>query len=377
MLTPAEPRRPPVRLTGMRATRAVTAAAVACVAAVSACTTTTTTTTTSQPPPAIVPTGAALSAAGAMPSYYVVVTGLDVVVRASGDGRVTGSVRVPGVPGNARFDVTVEAFGGADDRHFVLLVSRGGDLPGVSDVTVYLLTVSSAGRPGRLRQLNFDNKSEPVIGAALSPDGTMLALSLAWEFLPPVYGQVVLLNVQTGTMRTWTARAAPGYWPGVPAWAGDGQVLVPWWHGTSQGMNPAGITGVRELDIAAPGRSLLGAPLVTFAVPVTGLESAMIAPGGGDVIVSSCRAGHHTATARVSELSTSDGRLVQVLRTQTARFRNDADAEDAVFAECQVLSVAGAADVLVQAFALGRIDNGTFTALPGTSPDVLPVSAAW
>jgi hypothetical protein len=43
-----------------------------------------------------------------------------------------------------------------------------------------------------------------------------------------------------------------------------------------------------------------------------------------------------------------------------------------------VLAVAGDGDhVLVQAFAFGRIDNGVFTSLPGTTPRVLPVSAAW
>jgi hypothetical protein len=43
-----------------------------------------------------------------------------------------------------------------------------------------------------------------------------------------------------------------------------------------------------------------------------------------------------------------------------------------------VLSVAGGGDqVLVQAFGFGRIDNGVFTSLPGTTPRVLPVSAAW
>jgi hypothetical protein len=104
----------------------------------------------------------------------------------------------------------------------------------------------------------------------------------------------------------------------------------------------------------------------------------MIAPGGGDVITSSCRAGHHTATARVAELSAASGRLVRVLRTQTARFGNDADAQDAISSACQVLAVAGDGDhVLVRAFAFGRIDNGVFTSLPGTSPGVLPVFATW
>ena len=43
-----------------------------------------------------------------------------------------------------------------------------------------------------------------------------------------------------------------------------------------------------------------------------------------------------------------------------------------------MLSVAGGGDhVLVQAFTFGRIDNGVFTLLPGTTSRVLPVSAAW
>jgi hypothetical protein len=45
---------------------------------------------------------------------------------------------------------------------------------------------------------------------------------------------------------------------------------------------------------------------------------------------------------------------------------------------CQELSVAGDGDqLLVQAFGFGRIDNGVFTSLPGTTPRVLPVAAAW
>lgn len=365
-----------MRLIDVRAFRAVTVAAVVCVTALSACTTTT---TTSQRSPASVPTGAARPAGNAMPRYYVVVAGLKVVVRASGDGHVTGSAPIPvASPGNVHAYVTAEVFGGLDDQHFVIVASRYGDLPGVAAVTLFLLTVSATGRPAGLRQLNFDDSRDlPVIGAALSPDGKMVALSLAYEFLPPVYASVEVFNVVTGATRTWTARAAPGYWAGDPAWVGDGTVVVPWWHDVGQGMIPAEVTGVRELDIAAPGGSLLGAPLVSFLAPAQGLESALITPGGGDVIASSCQSGHHTATAQVIELYPTTGRPLGVLRTQTARFTNDADAVAAVFSMCQVLSAASAAHVLVQAFALGRVDNGVFTPLPGTSPDVLPVSAAW
>ena len=59
--------------------------------------------------------------------------------------------------------------------------------------------------------------------------------------------------------------------------------------------------GIRRLDAAAPGGRLAAAPLAAFPAPVPGLQSAVIAPGGGEVIASSCRAGHHTATARIAD----------------------------------------------------------------------------
>jgi len=322
-----------------------------------------------------------------MPGYYVVVAGQEVVIRASGNGHVTGSVAIPVPAGTPRSLVSGEPFGTADDRQVIIVVSQGGDLPGVADVTLFRLTVSPDGKPAELGHLNFDSGGVPVTGAALSPDGRMLALSLVHDFPPGApYGSVEVLSVAGGATptapttpntRTWTGRSAPGYWPGVPSWAGDGTVVVPWWHSTSQYTDPAELTGVRELDLAAPGGSLTAARLVTFPAPAPDLASAVIAPGG-DIITSSCRAGHHTAAVRVAELSATDGRLVRVLRTQTARFPDDADAQDAILTTCQVLSVAGDGDhVLVQAFAFGRIDNGVFTSLPGMSPGVLPVSATW
>ena len=314
-----------------------------------------------------------------MPGYYVVVGGREVVVRASGDGHVTGSAAIPVPAGTPRSPVVGEPAGSADGRHFVVVVSRSGGLPGVADVTLFRLTVSRDGRPEGLGRLNFDSRGVPVIGAALSPDGSMLALSLVHEFpTGPLYGSVEVINVASGATRTWTGQSAPGYWPGVPTWSSGATIVLPWWHSTSQGMIPAGITGVRDLDLTAPGGSLAAARLVAFPAPAPSLQSAVIAPGGGDVIASSCRAGHHTATARIIELSATDGLLVRVLRTQTARFANDADAQDAIASACQVLSVAGDGDqVLVQAFAFGRIGNGVFAALPGTTPGVLPVSATW
>ena len=314
-----------------------------------------------------------------MPGYYVVVAGRDVVVRASGDGRVTGSVALPTPTGTPRSPVGGEPFGSADGRHVVIVVSRGGHLPGVAAVTLFQLTVSPGGQPGGLRQIGLDNRGMPVTGAALSPDGRMLALSLAHEFpAGPLHGSVEVINLASGATRTWTGQGAPGYWPGIPSWASDGTIVIPWWHSRSESMIPAEITGIRQMDSTAPGGSLAAARLIAFPVPVPGLQSAVVAPGGGEVIASSCRAGHHIATARVVELSAANGTLIRVLRTQTARFGNDADAQDAISSTCEVLSVAGEGNqVLVQAFAFGRIDNGVFSSLPGTTPHVLPVSAAW
>jgi hypothetical protein len=245
----------------MRAVSAV--AAAICVAALSAC-------TASQP----APTSRPVSPPGRTPGYYVVVAGPQVVIRASGNGHVTGSVALPVPAGTPRSLVSGEPFGTADDGHVIIVVSRGGDLPGVADVTLFRLTVTPDGRPAGLGQLNFDSKGVPVTGAALSPDGKMLALSLVHEFPPGTrYGSVEVLSVASGAVRAWTGQGAPGYWPGVPSWVGDGTVVVPWWHSTSQSTIPAEITGVRELDLAAPGGNLAAAPLVAFPAPAPGLAS--------------------------------------------------------------------------------------------------------
>ena len=63
----------------MPAVKIVAAAAVVCVAALSAC-------TASPRSPVSVPANMSLPPPGGMPRFYLVVAGLEVVVRASGDG---------------------------------------------------------------------------------------------------------------------------------------------------------------------------------------------------------------------------------------------------------------------------------------------------
>lgn len=316
-----------------------------------------------------------------MPRYYVTMAGATAVVRNPASGRVTGSVRLP-VTISRGEDVTSLTVSAAGDRHFVIEVSNGGDLPGVSEDTFYTLSVSAGGRPGTPAELHVSSGGVPVTGVALSPDGTMLALSLMHE--PPLlaklfYGDVEVIDLRTGASRKWSGAGAPDYWPGVPFWAGDRTLDVPWWHGNSRSGSPADVTGIRQLDASAAGGSLLTARLIAFPAADRGLQSAVITSGGAQIDATSCSAGRNdTATARVVELSAADGRLVRVLRSQTATFRNAADAKDAAAGPCSVLSAdATGRYILVQAFAFGRIADGSFSALPSPAPGQLYVSAAW
>src|SRR5271157_5615342 len=110
---PAQPGRAVMRLICMRAVRVVALAAVVCVAALSAC-------APGQRSPASVTASASRSVPGGMPGYYIVVAGLEVVIRASGDGHVTGSVAIPVPAGTPRSPVRGEPFMSADGRHLVI-----------------------------------------------------------------------------------------------------------------------------------------------------------------------------------------------------------------------------------------------------------------
>ena len=328
----------------------------------------------------------------AMPRYYVTVArtsaGLEAVVRDSAGGSVTGSVPLPGTFAGAGQSVTVSP----DGRTFAIAADLIGasTLPGTVAMLYFWLPVSGDGHPGTPAELpSGTGNGEPLRGMALSPDGTMLALSLERFGLTTntaPYGDVEVINLATGKIRTWTGHSQPGYYPGAPTWGNDGQTLTfPWWHITSQTTGAAVITGVRELDTVAPGGNLLASRLTGFPTATQDLQSAVITSGGRDIIASSCRGiansgrYHDTAVARIVELSAADGQIVGVLRTQTTRFANATDEQDAIDESCAVLSAdATGQHVLVQAFSFGRIDNGVFTALPGAPPSsVLFAAAAW
>ena len=323
---------------------------------------------------------------GAMPRYYVTVTrsaaGLAAVVRESGDGRVTGTVNV-----SSRATAAWSVTAAADDRSFVIAADMSRTaIAGTAEFRFFRLLVSPGGQPGTPTELPAVPANAPLLtGMALSPDGTLLALSLEYDaagYGP--YGGVEVINLQTGGTRTWLAAGDATYWPGAPAWTGgDRLITFTWWHSPSRQAGAAVIVGVRELDAASPGGNLLASRSIPFRAVTPGIGSAMIASAGREIVAAAC---HDTAppgrrpgsvTAKIIELSAADGRLLRVLRTQTVRYAS-LGGQDRLDGGCAVLSVDPTGNhVLVQGFAFGRIDHGVFTALPGATPGVTFVAAAW
>ena len=326
---------------------------------------------------------------GAMPRYYVTVArsaaGLAAVVRSSADGRVTGTVKVPSLADAAAWSVTAAA----DDRSFVIAADLSQTaVDRTAEFRFFRLLVSPDGQPGQPTELPEIPANAPLLrGMALSPDGTLLALSLEYDgsavnFRP--YGGIEVINLETGVTRTWLGSSDATYGPGAPSWAaGDRMITFTWWHSPSQQPGATVIVGIRELDAASAGGNLLASRLIPFRTVTPGIGSAMIASGGREIVAAACNdtasPGHQpgSVTAKIIELSAADGRLLRVLRTQTARYTS-LGGQDRLDGGCAVLSVDPTGNhVLVQGFAFGRIDHGVFTSLPGATPGETSVAAAW
>ena len=333
-----------------------------------------------------------------LPRFYVTTSsapgsrGIQAVVRASASGQVTGTVSVPSaIPVEWADSGGTFVTAAANDRSFIIGVQggQGPTKPGL-DLRLFRFAISAAGRPGHLTELAADPvQDQTTEGIALSPDGKLLAVSLMDEDSPadPV-AAIHVLDLATGTFRTWTAPAHSVYIPGPPSWADGSRVIAFTWLNSTQSGLMAAPRGIRLLDTAAPGDNLMaGTVIVPRGVVAAGsLVSAMIAPDGRDVIVVTWRdltpqASTHTVVVQFAELSASTGRLVRVLRTETGRY--DFTHVIAVEASLGVLSLSSQGRyALVQGTQFGWLDvggpdPGRFTLLPAVPAGQYVNFAAW
>jgi len=337
------------------------------------------------------------SAAASLPRFYVTTSsapggrGIQAVVRASASGQVTGTVPVPSaLPVEWADSGGTFVTAAADDRNFIIGI-QGGQAPtkiGL-DLRLFRFAISAAGKPGHLTELApAPMRNETTEGIALSPDGKLLAVSLQNDSSADPVGAIQVLNLATGATRTWSAPASSVYIPGPPSWADGSRVIAFTWLRSTQSGLMSAPRGIRLLDTAAPGDNLVaGTVIVPSGVVAAGsIVSALITPDGRDVIVVTWRdltprASTHTVVVQFAELQASTGRLVRLLRTQTARydFVHVVTVEDSL----GVLSLSPQGRyALVQGTQFGWLDvggpdPGRFTPLPAVPAGQYVNFAAW
>jgi hypothetical protein len=326
----------------------------------------------------------------AIPRYYLTFTyvadqqfqGLPVteaVIRNSVTGRITGMVKI--VTHDFPAPVTVAA--APDDRSFIIGTyepdPKGTQATDYQEYRFFRLPISADGKPGHLTEL----PAYPVPmyalveGIALSPDGTLLAVSSMYSLgrqngLPA--SKVEVINLVTAKVRIWTAAFQHGHYyePGAPSWAdGDRMIAFTWQHSQSLTNDNMTMEGVRLLDTDAPGDNLADSRMIVSRKAVSGtIQSALITPDGRDVLMATFRnvpssGNRGTVIAQIAEAPAAGSGPVRVLRTETARYT--ADTKASLDDTSQVLSLDPTGrSALIQGFQFGwlDLDLGRFTPLP-------------
>ena len=299
----------------------------------------------------------------------------EAVIRDTATGKITGTVKIM----TRSFPASVAADAAPDGRSFILAIAENAPK---DEYRFFRLPVSAGGKPGHLTEL----PAYPVpvnaylAGIALSPDGTRLAVSFSYGLGatnggPAKYmvGAVEVINLVTGTVRTWTAGMQQGHWyqPGQPSWAdGNRMISFTWQQAKSMSNDAMTMQGVRLLDTEAPGDNLADTRMIMPAKAVHGtINSTLITPDGRDVLVATSRDSRGTVVVQISEVPTAGSGPVRVLRTETARAT--ATTQGMLADSGQVLSLApGGRYALVQCIQFGWLDlgSGRFTPLPAYSP---------
>jgi hypothetical protein len=344
------------------------------------------------------PAGVPAQLPSGVPPYYLTLTVLrdsrlgmyaEAVVRASASGLITGTVKLPpllAVP-------VLNAVAAPDDRAFIVGV-HGFNSAGWPDYRLFRLRISASGKAGQLTELPYLARYQNlgVTGLALSRDGTLLAVSMqvspfkaANAVLSETIAEIEVINLVTGRVRTWTAPPRGGHYyiSGAPSWADGDQMIAFTWQRSRVASSNWAMEGVRLLDTDAPGGNLMNSRWIVLSKTVDGIvQGALITPDGRNVIMATSRniasgASTGTAVVRIIEVAVASGRLVRVLRTQTARY--DVRTMYGLDGSGAVLSLDPTGRyALVQCIQFGWMDiggpePGRFTALPGD----VDFGAAW
>jgi hypothetical protein len=263
--------------------------------------------------------------------------------------------------------------GAADDRTFLLMESGQTSVHDV--VWFFLLRVAANGRSVKITKLAISIPSSMAIDfAALSPDGTRLAMTAQWSCHATRCDEagIRVLDLATGSVTSWTTKANGA--PFSVSWAGNDQLAFEWQ--TSLSHPPAGQrTSYRLIGATGTGGNLLaGRAIASPAVEPTDYEPmALVTPNGKDVVTSEVRSfrtwtGRYNVVAQVIELSASTGRTLRVLYTTTVdHVTGGLNNQDGLLdQECNVLSLGPKATVpLVDCFSVGVLAHGTLFTLPG------------
>lgn len=315
----------------------------------------------------------------------------EAVIRASATGRITGAVNIL----TDRFPGPVTVAAAPDDRSFIIGTYEQGPkgTRGTSyqEYRFFRLPISADGKPEHLTELPAYPMpvDAAVAGIALSPDGTLLAVSsvsnLARQNALPA-GKVEVINLDTGKVRIWTAATQQGryYTPGAPSWAdGNRMIAFTWQRSVNLTTSDMMMEGVRLLDTAAPGDNLMDSQTIMSPKAVSGtIQSVLITPNGRDVLVATSRdvppgPTSGTVIAQIVEVPTAGSGPVRVLRTQTARATANTQGYLNETSQVQSLDPTGRF-ALVQGVQFGwlDLDLGRFTPLPPYSAQSA-VWAAW
>jgi hypothetical protein len=344
----------------------------------------------------------------AIPRYYLTFTLVtdqqvnlpvaEAVIRDSATGQITGKVKIP----SDYFPPSVTVAAAPDDRSFIIGASEVGPKdpraprfdPYYEEYRFFRLPILADGKPGHLTELPAYPvpMNASVTGIALSPDGTLLAVSSLYGLgrqnghSSSDVGELEVINLVTGTARIWTAAMQQGHYyePGPPSWAdGNRMIAFTWQRSQSLTNDTMTMEGVRLLDTEASGDNLADSRTIVSPKAVSGtIQSALITPDGRDVLVATARdvasgGERGTVIAQIAEVSAAGRGPVRVLRTVSARYTQDTQGE--LNDKSQVLSLDPTGRyALVQGFQFGWLDLGLgqFTALPPYSSQVL-VYGVW